>query len=604
MAKTTIYPARSIRTLWASLPTANAVAVRSGKILGVGTVETLQQWSTDADPAVIDNRFVDKTIVPGFIEAHAHTMDGAMWNFPYVGFFERSDPDGTLWEGCTSIEQVQDRLIQARVRMDSDPDVAADEPLVAWGLDPIYFHGERLNRRHLDEVSTDRQIFVFHASAHLATVNSRLLNDEGIDSDHPAEGIPKDDVGLPIGELQEPAAMAIAGTAWRTLISTMSRPETITQFASGVANAGITTVADLGTVPPRLWPEWDERTSWPDFPCRVLLAPRGYGGDDAKTARLVAERSTGSQSTGSGQTLRSADGARTTGDDQSSAPQIGNDLLRFGVVKLVLDGSIQGYTARMNWPGYLPDPSGQRAENGLWLIPPEALADCLGIFHEAGLLVHCHTNGDEALDVFLDAVEEVQLRHPRADHRHTAQHAQMATPAQFRRMAELGVCTNLFVNHLWFWGDQHRSLTVGEDRAAAMNACRSALDAGVQLSFHCDAPITPLGPLHTMWCAVNRVTPSGHVLGETERISALEALKAVTLGAAFQLRLDHEIGSIEPGKRADFTILDADPLDVAPVAIRDIKVWGTMVSGKIRQSSSSSATGTDSATDAIAARTT
>jgi predicted amidohydrolase YtcJ len=112
-----------------------------------------------------------------------------------------------------------------------------------------------------------------------------------------------------------------------------------------------------------------------------------------------------------------------------------------------------------------------------------------------------------------------------------------------------------------------------------LNACRSALDAGVPLALHSDAPITPLAPLFTAWCAVNRVTPSGRVLGAAERLSVAEVLHAVTLGAAYTLKLDHEIGSIECGKRADFCVLHEDPLALPPLALKDVKVWGTVLSG-------------------------
>jgi hypothetical protein len=113
-----------------------------------------------------------------------------------------------------------------------------------------------------------------------------------------------------------------------------------------------------------------------------------------------------------------------------------------------------------------------------------------------------------------------------------------------------------------------------------MEACRTAEREGVSFSIHSDANVTPLGHLHTMWCAVNRLTPSGRVLGPDERISAESALRAVTLGSAYQLHLDHEFGSIECGKAADFTVLADDPLEVDPIDIRDIDVWGTVVGGQ------------------------
>jgi predicted amidohydrolase YtcJ len=140
----------------------------------------------------------------------------------------------------------------------------------------------------------------------------------------------------------------------------------------------------------------------------------------------------------------------------------------------------------------------------------------------------------------------------------------------FRRMASLGLCVNLFANHLWYWGDQHFEATLGPDRAQRLDACASALAAGV-----------PLAPLFTAWCAVNRITPQGRVLGESERLSVLEALHAITLGPAYTLKLDHEIGSIVCGKRADFCVLEDDPLQVDPAALKDIAIWGTVLSGRV-----------------------
>jgi hypothetical protein len=124
-------------------------------------------------------------------------------------------------------------------------------------------------------------------------------------------------------------------------------------------------------------------------------------------------------------------------------------------------------------------------------------------------------------------------------------------------------------------------MTMGPDRANRLDACQSALNAGVPLAIHSDAPVTPLAPLFTAWCAVNRVTPSGRVLGANERLSVMDALRAITIGPAYTLKLDHEIGSIECGKRADFAVLEDDPFTVAPNALKDVRVWGTVLSGRV-----------------------
>jgi predicted amidohydrolase YtcJ len=241
---------------------------------------------------------------------------------------------------------------------------------------------------------------------------------------------------------------------------------------------------------------------------------------------------------------------------------------------MILDGSIQGFTARLNPPGYL---GGQ--PNGIWVTAPETFRENLEAMHRAGVTCHIHCNGDEAVDLFLETLEPILRKHPWPDHRHTVQHCQLTSAAQYRRMAALGMNANIFANHVWYWGDQHYAITVGPDRAARMNASATALREGVRFSLHTDASITPLGSLHSAWCAVNRLTPKGRVLGPDERISVWQALRAVTVDAAHQLHMDHEIGTLEAGKRADMVALEHDPLSVKPMELRDIEVRGTVLGG-------------------------
>ena len=227
------------------------------------------------------------------------------------------------------------------------------------------------------------------------------------------------------------------------------------------------------------------------------------------------------------------------------------DRLRLGMVKLVADGSIQGFSARLRWPGYY-----NGLPNGLWYTAPEQVREILALALRQGVQVHTHTNGDEATDMVLDAIEVALADQPVPDHRFTLQHCQLADAAQFRRIRTLGMCVNLFANHTFYWGDAHYEQTVGPERAERMNACATAIATGVPFAIHSDAPVTPLGPLFTAWCAVNRRTAGGRLLGERQRIDIGEALRAVTLGAAYTLKLDAEIGSIETGKRADFAVLE------------------------------------------------
>ena len=260
------------------------------------------------------------------------------------------------------------------------------------------------------------------------------------------------------------------------------------------------------------------------------------------------------------------------------------EKLYFPGLKLLLDGSIQDLTASMNWPGFYKAPNDLQGP----LMTPEQVTEWVHAIQAGGIQVAAHANGSQAIDVLLDAFQAASMSAPAEDLRHVVEHAQLTTPAQFARMVNLQVCANLFANHIYYWGDQHYEYTIGPERAEGIEPALTALEMGVPISLHTDASVTPLGCLHSMWCAVNRVTASGRVLGEHEKLTPAQALHAVTLGSAYQLHLDDMMGSIEPGKFADFAVLEESPLDVDPMAIKDIKVWGTVLGGVKQQAATPS----------------
>ncbi len=484
------------------------------------------------------------------MEAHAHAFEGVFGRFPYLGYFDRPLPDGSVARGVRSYRELLDVLRRIDAELE-DP----EEPIIARGFDPIYFAGseERLSLQHLDQVSKTRPIFLHHASGHLATVNSAMLRANGVSADLRVEGLGRNADGSLSGELREPPAMALCRTGYRAVMRANLEEGTLWNFAASARNAGITTSTDLGgsvLLAPAGEALWRKVTGDPGFPLRVAVynvpaLPGATANFDELAEGYLA--------------LRGRESER----------------LRYPGVKFVLDGSIQGWTALLGAPGYF---SGE--DHGQLLTVPEQFFDWLMPFHRRQINVHMHCNGDATVDLAIDTVERALLEHPWLDHRHTITHAQLCTGAQLRRMSRLGLCANFFTNHLWYWGDQHYELTVGPERAHGLEPCASALRERVPFSIHSDAGVTPIGHLHTMWCAVNRVTPKGRVLGEAEKISPREALRAATIGAAYQLHLDHEIGSIEAGKRADFAVLEEDPLEVEPIRIRDIGVWGTVLGGR------------------------
>ncbi|MGI9025611.1 MAG: amidohydrolase, partial [Burkholderiaceae bacterium] len=458
MNHTTVYQARKIITMNPMQPETTHVAVRDGRILAVGTLERMKEWGAFD----LDARFADKVLMPGLVEGHSHLMAGGLWQFPYVGFHARTAPDGKVWAGCSNFDEVVARLVELESGID-DP----AKPLLAWGFDPIFFGSERMTVRHLDRVSSTRPVVVLHASLHLMNVNSAALSAAGITRDTEVEGVSRgkgdeergEQRGEPTGELQEFAAMfpisRLTGNIFRVAGTT---ERSLRLFGQIAQLAGVTTATDLvNDLSADSVEVLEKVTAEDDFPVRLVPAYIGLEG---------------SISRGAG-TARVADCVAAN-----------TDKLHFGLVKIVTDGSIQGFTARVRWPGYF-----NGRDNGIWIQPPAELKATIAHFHAAGFQLHIHTNGDEATELAIDGIEAALAAHPRADHRHTLQHYQMADAAQFRRMARLGICANLFANHIYYWGDAHYALTMGPDRAERMDACASVLAPGVPFAVPSDVPI-------------------------------------------------------------------------------------------------------------------
>ena len=538
MSETTVFAAKRIVTMDPDLPEATHVAVRDGHILAVGGADCADPWGG----GLLDNSLGNAVLMPGFVEGHAHMMAGAMWRYAYAGYHDRLDPDGKLWRGMMTLDEVIAGLAEY------EKGLGPGEPLVGWGFDPIFLEGERMGATHLDQISTERPIAIIFSNFHLLCANSKALAMAGYDAGTNAEGVVKGSDGAPTGELQEMAAMFPVmrrlGIDFRGLSQT---PEAIRTYGQVAVRAGVTTATDLYS----FLEDEDVATlisvtDAADFPLRIVpaLGAAGYPGEIAAKARRLAPQST--------------------------------EKLRLGAVKLMTDGSIQGWTARVRWPGYV---GGQ--PNGIWNTSPDEIhALCLEM-QKQGLQMHIHVNGDEAAEVSLNAIEAALRAYPGPGHRHVLQHCQMMGRDLYERAAELGVCCNIFANHIWYFGDQHVALTLGPDRAARMDAARTALDTGARVALHSDAPVTPLGPLFTAWCAVNRRTMSDRILGVAQCIDVDEALFAITMGAAYTLKMDDEVGSITPGKRADFAVLGEDPRAVAAIALKDVPVLGTVLGGKV-----------------------
>ena len=539
-----IYRARRVVTLDPGCPVADAVAVSEGRVLHAGLFDEISR-DLAGTGATVDDRFGADVIVPGFIEGHSHILDeGSLSRFAWVGSYDRRTPDGGVQPGCATHEAALARIARA-VAETPDP----NEVVICLGWDPGMANSPGIDRNVLDAIAPGRAVFVGQSNLHVVHCSTALLERAGVTRDTDIEGVVRDGAGEPTGTLQELDALVLVLGSHVKL--SRSVEQGMRDGGALARQVGCTTVTELAFMAVQQRVDRVAAVVESDeFPVRVIYAPLA-------------------------QAVEKTLGADTVEHIIALSSHAG-DKHRMGPVKFTLDGSIQGRTGQLDWPGYCCGD-----DHAMWVADPVEMVEMMRPYHLAGLQLAMHTNGDKAIAAGLWAYEQLLLDYPRVDHRHRLEHVQMATEAMFRKMKNLGVLPNLFANHIWYWGDIHRTQTMGPAKARKLDACGTAHRLGIPFSIHCDAPVTPLDPLFTMWCAVNRVTSSGYELGPEERISAETALRAVTLDSAYLLHLDHELGSIEVGKRADFAVLSDDPTAVDTMAIKDVAVRGTVSGGVV-----------------------
>ena len=536
----TVFSARKVITMDPNCPQATHVAVRDGIILAVGDEKCADGWGDYQ----LDQRFADKVIIPGMIEAHAHVMAGGIWRYQYLGHFDRVDPQGKTWSGVSSTPAILERL---RAEATSSYNI----PLIGWGYDPNFVNGPELSRKVLDEVSNRRPIIIFHSNFHVLRANSAALEGAQMSKFADIEGVLKTPDGELTGELQEFDAMGPVLKFAGIEFSDLSDENAVRAYGQLAQNCGITTIADLNS---DLFEDevcmLERVTGAENYPIRyapIMAATHTDPEEVAERARALRARST--------------------------------PKLHLGSAKLFTDGTIQGRTAKLKPPGYF---TGE--DQGIWNMDMDKFRHSVRILHQAGVKTHIHANGDAATECCIQAYEEVMLLSPNPNLRHTLEHAQLAGIDQFKRMKALGLTVNLFANHLHYFGDVHWNSSLGSDRSRRMNACADAWQIfGGDFAIHSDAPVTPLDPLKTAWCAVNRITANGLQLGSYQKISLTQALYCITMGAAYVLNLDGKVGSIQCGKFADFCVLDDDPLEIGPSDFVDIPVVATVLGGSVTQ---------------------
>ena len=549
MQRLKVYTAARIRTMDPGRPVADAVAISDGKIVSVGSIESMQPWLRRV-PHDIDETFSDKVILPGFIDPHTHLrLSGTYMGLNYVGPIDSTDPNGKPLKGLPNRNAVLSRLNSlTRDRT---------EAVVAWGYDPG-MQGGHLDRDLLDEISSEVPIWVIAYAPHIVYTNTPMIKRIGVDENTRVHGVGRYSDGRLNGWFIETEATALASRPVKKEVFGKGFGLASLQLQGRVAvKSGVTTTADMIYGIDSFEREWEDHSTAIEqglLPLRVLLVPfesrlRKQFGDEF----LSAYESMNNRST---------------------------DRLAIHGVKFVNDGSYPSMTLRLNFPGYLDGEVGLTGE-----VPWEDMFDRMLPFWRSGIQIHSHANGDETVDMTLNTLNALQNAAPRFDHRFTVEHYCISTPAQARRLAALGGLASVNPYFVHYRSQIHADRGFGPDRTESTARLRSLVDAGATFALHSDynLVVAPMHPLTAAWIAVNRVAADGEtVVGPGERISVDRAIRAITVDAAYVLNRDDSLGSIEVGKYADFAVLDDDPYEVRPGALKDIRIHGTVLAGNVQ----------------------
>lgn len=539
-AATTIYTNGQIITVDDNVGTVEAIAIKDGRIIALGSTEKLRHFQGDNTEIV---NLEGKTMLPGFVDAHSHLSAVAIQaNAANL----LPAPDGPV----NNIPELQQALRDYMLHSD----IVREHNLV-MGFN--YDDSQLLEQRHptrqeLDAVTEDIPLFALHQSGHLAVYNSKALEMVGINANsvNPMGGVieREADGKTPNGVLQETVHFA----AIFSLVPKFSPQQYVSFLKAGeatyVAN-GFTTVQDGKTDALSL---------------QALLAT-----SQSKVLDIDV--------------VAYPDVVKVNIDTPTYQPFISRDYtnnFRIGGVKLTLDGSPQGKTAWFTHPYHRPPANHNQNFAGYGALSDTAALKWFNFAYNNNWQLMVHANGDAAIDQFIHSTEQVQAKVDNTDRRTVLIHGQYLREDQVDKLDKLHVFPALFPMHTFYWGDWHRDSVAGPERAKNISPTGWLMARDMKFSIHSDAPVTFPNSMRVLHSAVNRVTRSGAILGAEHRLSPMDAIKAMTIWPAYQHFEEDHKGSLEIGKLADLVILDRNPLEVDPANIKDIVVLETIKAGR------------------------
>ncbi|MBE7636154.1 amidohydrolase family protein [Sneathiella sp. P13V-1] len=544
MSQITVFKARRIHTMSKSNPVADAVAVRDGMILEAGKFEDLEPWLEGQDH-VVDEQFSDKILFPGFIDPHLHPSLGAIiLPCAFVTAFEWDLGGNRKIPATRGKQEWLDQAAKEFEERDKSQPI-----FVLYGYHRTW-HGQ-IGRHELNEISSDAPIISWHRSCHEVILNDAAINllqiDREVMKNHPQ-------IDEENGVFFESGSMVAVGALRPYLFSPDWFMKGLEDLKTLIQAGGHTTVGDMA------WGIFDFEAEWAAYshiieeaeaPLRVQLIPRGIpeaelSGDPKEALQKIEELS-----------------------DRGS-----HRLFFDKHVKLFTDGAFFSELMQLQEPGFID------GHHGEWLTPPEQFEAAARAYWNEGYRIHVHCTGSLGVELAVDVLEKLQFERPRFDHRFTIEHFGVSTEEQVGRIKALGGLVSANVYYVHELGEAYWKHSIGHERASQMSRLGSLARADMPFTVHSDFPLAPARPLTNAWVAVNRIAESGVVFGPEERVSVDDAMRAITIHAAYILGQEDRIGSIRSGKAADFTVLDEDPYEVDPITLKDIRIHATVFEGK------------------------
>lgn len=535
-AADTIYTGGTIITVNDAEPLVEAVAVKDGKILAVGTRAEIEGSYKADTTQIID--LDGRTMLPGFVDAHGHAF--------MIGIQASSanllpPPDGNGKDIAS---------LQTLLRDWADTNQAVVDK-IGWIVGFGYDDSQLAEQRHptrddLDKVSADIPILIIHQSGHLGVANSKALELAGVtaETQNPKGGVFRREDGSqePNGVMEENAFFYLVFKLADNFDDDTNAMFVI-EGTESLASFGYTTGQE-------------GRTDDAGIAAMKRVADEGKLAIDlvAYPDVLMVENPDPSQSYTS--------------------------RFRVGGVKLTIDGSPQGKTAWLTKPYYVP-PEGQDEDyRGYSAIDEKTTNDAVEKAFANGWQILVHCNGDAATDRFLNAVRMAMEKYPDVDNRPVLIHGQVLREDQVEQMQELGIFASLFPMHTFYWGDWHRDSVLGPERAENISPTGWLMARDMMFGTHHDAPVALPDSMRVLSATVTRKTRTGKALGPEHQVPVATALKAMTIWPAWQHFEEDTKGSIEVGKLADFVILSDNPLSMPEDDLANIKVMETIKEGK------------------------